>query len=93
MNHQAQIQKQKTGNATSKAGVEKRKNEREAAFKKIWRGTHKDYRGCLPDGTLTVISWAKYGGGLVTAASICDAELAERSVLRFGQLNHQIKQG
>lgn len=77
MNHQTKIQK-KTGNASSKAGVEKRENEREAAFKNVWRGTHKDYRGCLPDGTLTVMSWAKYGGGLVTASSICVAELAER---------------
>jgi len=78
MNHQVKIQKQKTGNASSKAGVEKRKNEREAAFKKIWRGTHKDYRGCFLDGTLTVMSWAKYGGGFVTALSISVSELAER---------------
>lgn len=82
MTNRTQIQKQKTpAQTSSKAGVEEWKTEREAAFKKIWRGTHKDYRGCLPDGTLTVMSWAKYGGGLVTASSICDPELAERSVL------------
>lgn len=39
MNHQTKIQK-KTGSASSKAGVEKRENEREAAFKNVWRGTH-----------------------------------------------------
>lgn len=79
MTNRTQIQKQKTtAQTSSKAGVEERKTEREAAFKIIWRGTHKDYRGCLPDGTLTVMSWAKYGGGLVTASSICVDELAER---------------
>lgn len=67
-----------TAQASSRAKVEQQKTNREVAFKKIWRDTHKDYRGRLPDGTLTVMGWAKYGGGLVTPSSITDAELAER---------------
>jgi hypothetical protein len=51
---------------------------RDDAFKLIWRDTHKDYRGKLADGSLSILGWAKYGHGLVTAASISDAELAER---------------
>lgn len=52
--------------------------QREAAFKTVWRDTHRDYRGRLADGSLSLMSWAKFGGGLVAAASITDAELAER---------------
>lgn len=51
---------------------------REAAFKHVWRTTHPDFRGKLGDGTLSLMSYAKFGGGLVSAATITDAELAER---------------
>lgn len=77
MNSQ-QIQSKAPAQTSSRAEVEKQKTEREAAFRKIWSDTHKDYRGRLPDGTYTVMGWAKYGGGLVSASSISDAELAER---------------
>ncbi|MBV8248479.1 MAG: hypothetical protein JO200_08500 [Comamonas sp.] len=52
--------------------------QRQADFKKVWQATHKDYRGRLADGSLSVLGYAKFGGGLVTAASITDAELSER---------------
>ncbi len=49
-----------------------------AAWKRVYQHTHPDFRGCFPDGSLSIMSWAKYGGGLVTAETITDAELAER---------------
>ncbi|MCD0253075.1 hypothetical protein JWH16_04295 [Xanthomonas campestris pv. campestris] len=52
--------------------------ERERAFRTIWHASHKDFRGKLPDGTLSVMSYAKFGGGLVSSRTISDEELAER---------------
>lgn len=52
--------------------------DREVAFKKVWQATHRDYRGRLADGSLSLMSHAKFGGGLVTLSSITDDELAER---------------
>lgn len=52
--------------------------ERAAAFKRVWRDTHPDFRGKLADGTLTLMGYAKWGGGLVSAVTITDDELAER---------------
>nr|WP_315425950.1 hypothetical protein [uncultured Pseudomonas sp.] len=85
MTHQ-QVQFEKPAQASSRAEVEQQKTvaptfedkQREAAFKTVWRDTHRDYRGHLADGSLSLMSWAKFGGRLVTAASITDAELAER---------------
>ena len=51
---------------------------REVMFKKVWQATHRDYRGRLADGALSLMSYAKFGGGLVTAATIGDDELIER---------------
>jgi hypothetical protein len=53
--------------------------EKERLFKKVWSKTHSDYRGKLDDGSLSIMSWAKYGGGLVTASCISVDELLERS--------------
>ena len=50
----------------------------EVAFWQVWNATHPDFRGTLPDGTRTLMSYAKFGGGLVSADTITDAELAER---------------
>ncbi|HCP6903026.1 TPA: hypothetical protein OE716_003360 [Escherichia coli] len=74
MTHQ-QVQFEKPAQASSKAMVGK---DREAVFKKVWQATHRDYRGRLADGSLSVMGYAKFGGGLVTAVSISDDELAER---------------
>lgn len=52
--------------------------DRAAAFAAVWRDTHPDYRGREPGGTLGLMSWAKYGGRLVTADTITEAELLER---------------
>lgn len=52
--------------------------KREADFKRVWQDTHPDFRGKLADGTLSVLGYAKFGGGLVTAATITDDELDER---------------
>lgn len=54
------------------------KNEKQKLFEKVWTKTHRDYRGKLEDGTLSIMSWAKYGGGLVTALNISEDELLER---------------
>jgi len=55
-----------------------RQQEREQAFALIYRHEHRDYKGRQADGTRTLMSWARYGGGMVCAATITDAELAER---------------
>lgn len=54
------------------------KEDREKAFKRLWVATHRDYRGRLADGSRSVLSYARYGGGLVTAESISESELIER---------------
>lgn len=51
--------------------------QREAAFNRLWSITHKDFRGHF-GGAKTIMSWAKYGGGLNSAATITEAELSER---------------
>lgn len=50
---------------------------RESKFNKIWSIAHKDFRGNL-GGEKSLLSWAKFGGGLCTAKTISDAELDER---------------
>lgn len=50
---------------------------REKAFDAVWRTTRQDYRGHR-DGFRSLMSHAKYGGRLVNAETITDAELAER---------------
>lgn len=52
---------------------------RERAFDRLFRDTHPDFKGTLRDGVRSVMSLAKYGGGLVTAQTITDAELSERT--------------
>lgn len=52
--------------------------KREADFKRVWQDTHPDFRGKLADGTLSVLGYAKFGGGLVAAETITGDELAER---------------
>lgn len=54
------------------------KEDREKAFNRVWSSTHKDYRGTLLDGTLSVMSYSSFGGGLVSAESISEAELVAR---------------
>ena len=73
-NHQQQQHQEPAQNSGSAMGGE----EREQAFNLIYRHEHRDYKGKLPDGTRTLMSWARYGGGLVSLATITDAELAER---------------
>lgn len=48
-------------------------NERKKAWAILWKKTHKDFRGTL-GGENSIMSWAKYGGGLVTMETITDAE-------------------
>ena len=52
--------------------------QREKAWRAVYRDEHSDFKGKLPDGTQTLMAWAKYGGGLVSLTTITDAELAER---------------
>lgn len=54
---------------------------RQRAFDRLYAETHVDFKGMLQDGTRTVMSWAKFGGGLATADTISDGELAERAGL------------
>lgn len=51
--------------------------ERERMFNAIYAKTHPDFKGHY-DGTKTLISYAKFGGGLASAATMSDAELRER---------------
>lgn len=74
-NHQHQQQQEPAQNSGSAMGGTA---ERAAAFKRVWQDTHPDFRGKLADGTLTVMGYAKWGGGLVTAETITEDELAER---------------
>lgn len=53
-------------------------NERKNAWKILWRNTHKDFRG-MWCGEQSIMSNAKYGGGLVTCESITEEELLERT--------------
>lgn len=51
---------------------------RARAWAIVYRDTHPDFRGEQPDGTQSIMGYAKYGGRLVTLATITDEELAER---------------
>lgn len=53
--------------------------ERQRMFDLIFTRTHTDYKGHIgPDKVRTVLSYAKFGGGLSTEACMSDAELRER---------------
>ncbi len=53
-------------------------DERNARWKILWKRTHKDFRGTT-NGVKTILSWAKYGGGLVSMLTISDDELLART--------------
>ena len=53
-------------------------DERKLAWVKLWRATHKDFRGTM-FGEQTIMSHAKYGGGLVSFSTITEEELKERT--------------
>jgi len=44
--------------------------ETEKSFNKLWDQTHLDFKGRTSSGTKAIMSWAKYGHGLVTAKTI-----------------------
>lgn len=46
-------------------------------FARLYRSVHKDFKGRVGDYP-TIMSYAKYGGGLVGSECITDAELCER---------------
>ena len=46
-------------------------------FARLYRTVHKDFKGRI-NGIPTIMSHAKYGGGLVSSESITDTELCER---------------
>ncbi len=50
---------------------------REQLFTIVYRKTHKDFKG-LYHGQKTIVSNAKYGGGLVSFVTISDNELCDR---------------
>lgn len=52
-------------------------DERRRALKLIWRHTHRDYKGTLPDGTRTVLMLREGGTCLVPLESLTEAELVD----------------
>ena len=52
--------------------------ERAALWREIYRHEHSDFKGRLQDGSESLMSWAQFGGGLTTLASITDLELRLR---------------
>lgn len=79
-----QQQQQPAPGARKASGAEQKAmtpQQREQAWKLVYRTTHPDFKGRLADGTESMLSWAGFGSGLVSLATISDAELIER--LRF----------
>lgn len=55
--------------------------ERQRMFDLIFKRTHPDFKGHFgPEQVRSVMSYAKFGGGLSTEACMSDAELRERYV-------------
>lgn len=53
--------------------------ERAKRWRVIYSGEHRDFKGRLQDGAESLLSWAQFGGGLVTLSSISDLELRIRT--------------
>ena len=48
------------------------------ALKQIWRETHRDYKGKMPNGTKTIMVLRQGGSCLVALANLTDQEIASR---------------
>jgi len=55
---------------------------REQKLKMVWKNTHKDFRGKLPDGTKTVMIY-RNGTCLVALENLTDAEINDRLPKEF----------
>jgi len=54
-------------------------NERAALWRQVFADTHPDFKGRQQDGGESLMSWAQFGGGLVSLATITDLELRLRA--------------
>ena len=59
-------------------------DERRKLWRDIYCREHSDYKAKLADGSESLMSWAQFGGGLVTLASVTDVELRVRSTISVG---------